>query len=139
MKTMLGLFGTLAFSACVSTSSKNSNSELIDKQYAAYNSKDIDRFMSFFASSAKICTVPADICMEGESQIRAHFSEFFSKFETLDAKVSKRIIDQDYVLDWEQLSAVAKNGKAVKLSGISVYRVERGKIASLTIFLNHKE
>lgn len=139
MKTILGLFGALTLNACVTSGIKNSNTELIDKQYAAYNAKDIDGFMRFFASTAKICTVPADLCMEGESQIRSHFVDFFSKFETLDARISKRIVDQDYVLDWEQLSAVGKNGEKVKLSAISVYRVERGKIASLTIFLNNKE
>ena len=125
-----------ALCACTSTAVKNANTDLIDAQYAAYNAKNIDTFMSFYAPDARLCSLPANTCFEGEEQIRAHFAKLFTRMSKLEASVSKRTVDQDYVLDWENVIVVNEKGKLLKLSGISVYQVESGKIKSLTIFMH---
>lgn len=102
--------------------------KLIEKQRQAFNTRNINAFTATLADDVKLYNFPDDLIAEGKESLRESYKTFFKSTPDLKSTITKRIVNGNKVIDEE---VVTRNGN--KFSAITVYEVEDGKIAKVTI------
>ncbi|MFK4872217.1 nuclear transport factor 2 family protein [Novosphingobium sp. ZW T3_23] len=102
------------------------NTEVVSRQLEAYNARDIDKFMSFWASDAEVFAWPSETIAKGWDQIRARHIDRF-KEPDLFAHLITRVAVGGMVVDREIVTRNFPEGRA-KLDVIGIYEVEKGMI-----------
>ena len=103
--------------------------ELVQIQLDAYNNRDIDAFLNTYSSDIKIYNFPVQLTTSGKENMRVAFSNFFDKTPNLNAKVSKKIIKDNFVIFHEVVTGLS-NGKALEV--VAIYEVNtENKIKNL--------
>lgn len=100
---------------------------IVDAQLEAYNKKDLEAYLGAYANTIKIYNYPAELATEGTKQMRATYKAWFSKTPDLYAKVLKRFVLGNKVID--KLQVVAN--KQI-IEAIGIYEVSNGKITKVT-------
>lgn len=100
----------------------------VEMQLRAYNARDIDGFMPWWAQDCQYYLFPNTLVASGVEEIRARHSERF-KDENLFGKLHSRTVVGDVVVDHETVTRTFPEGIG-KVDVICIYEVEAGKIKS---------
>lgn len=99
----------------------------VQEQLAAYNAKDIDRFMQWWADDCKYYAFPSELLADGAAQIRERHIERF-KEPDLYGRLVHRMVVGNVVVDQEVVTRNFQEGLG-EIDVIAIYEVEAGKIA----------
>ena len=99
----------------------------VQKQLEAYNSRDINQFMLWWAEDCEYYAFPNSLLAAGATGIRERHLERF-KEPDLHGNLLIRIIVGNVVVDHETVTRTFPNGKG-EVDVVAIYEVESGKIA----------
>jgi hypothetical protein len=100
--------------------------EVVRKQLEAYNAKDIDAFMSFWAADAQFFAFPSELLAQGAEQIRErHLVRF--KEPNLFGQLISRMNVGNLVIDREVVTRTFPEGPG-RVDVIAIYEVDGEKI-----------
>lgn len=97
------------------------------KQLEAYNARDIDAFMPWWADDCQYYAFPSTLLAGNTAEIRARHIERF-KEPDLFGKLLTRIVVGNVVVDHETVTRNFPEGKG-EVDVVCIYEVENGKIA----------
>ncbi len=108
--------------------------EMIDAQVAAYNARDVERLLSYYAPDAVIEYDATGQRVVGHEQLRKRYNTSFANHanDNIEAVVVNRICIGNYVVD-EERGTDPSNPDAVHV--VAIYRVEGGKIAHVRLLI----
>ncbi|MCJ8509350.1 nuclear transport factor 2 family protein [Rhizobium lemnae] len=101
--------------------------EVISSQLNAYNRKDIDEFMRWWADDCHYLAFPNDTLCVGRADIRKRHIERFLEPD-LHGELLSRIVMGNTVVDHELVTRNFPEGKG-QVEVICIYEVQDGKIA----------
>lgn len=105
---------------------------IVDAQLAAYNRRDLEGFLSFYAEDAVLANHPDEVTQTGKAEMRTRYQRRFSNPD-VHAEIIKRITFGRFVIDHERV--VAAPPATGKIEAVVVYEIKDGKIVRVT-FLN---
>jgi len=106
----------------------NSAVELpVQKQLEAYNARDIDEFMRWWADDCQYFAFPSTLLASNSQEIRERHVERF-KEPDLHGRLLARIVLEDMVIDHETVTRNFPEGRG-EVDVVCLYRVAHGKIA----------
>lgn len=101
--------------------------DVVQQQLDAYNARDIDAFMAYWAEDAQYYEHPDTLLASGKAEIRErHIARF--KEPSLYGERVKRMALGSMVIDQEVVTRNFPQGRG-KMDVIAIYEVEQGKIA----------
>lgn len=100
---------------------------IVQKQIDAYNSRNMEAFLSFYADDAKIYYFPEKLNLDGKETIRKVYDPYFKGAISIECRITKRIVRGNMIID-EQF--VNYNG--TETSGVIIYEIAMGKIVKAT-------
>lgn len=100
---------------------------IVQQQLDAYNSKDINAFLTTYSKDIKLYYYPNQLFSEGLGGIRSIYGNLFDKTPDLNAKLLSRTVIGNKVIDHELVTA---NGSTFK--AVAIYEVENGLINKVT-------
>lgn len=103
--------------------------QIVQEQVEAYNSRDIEAFLSFYSEDVKLYTYPNKLDSDGKAAMREGYASFFKNAKVLNCKITKRIVTKNIVIDEEDIQYNDR-----KFGGVAIYEVENGKIVKVTFF-----
>jgi hypothetical protein len=101
---------------------------VVDAQLAAYNQRDLEAFLGFYAEDAVLAKHPDQVTQTGKAEMRARYQRNFSN-PNVRAEIIKRVTFGRFVIDHERVTAPPAKGE---LEAVAVYEVEEGKIVRVT-------
>jgi hypothetical protein len=108
----------------------NSEIELpVQKQLEAYNARDIDAFMLWWADDCQYYAFPATLLAGSAAEIRERHIQRF-KEPDLYGKLLTRIVVGNVVIDHEAVTRNFPEGKG-EVDVACIYEVENGRIAKV--------
>lgn len=100
--------------------------DVIQQQLDAYNARDIDAFMAYWAEDAQYYEHPDTLLASGKAEIRErHIARF--REPSLYGERVKRMALGSMVIDQEVVTRNFPQGRG-KMDVIGIYEVEQGKI-----------
>ena len=105
---------------------KSSPEMLVQQQLNGYNAHDINAFLEPFDEHIQVYNLSGKLLLEGKDRLRKMYTDYL-KVPGLHCRLVNRIAEGNMVVDHEAIT-----GEGMKpLSGISMYRVENGKITRM--------
>ena len=104
--------------------------QVVQEQVEAYNSRDIEAFLSFYSEDVKIYTFPNKLESDGKAAMREGYASFFKNAKVLNCTIKNRIVQKNIVIDEELVKY-----NDTEFGGIAIYEVENNKIVKVT-FIN---
>lgn len=101
--------------------------DIVQKQVEAYNSRDLEAFLSFYSEDVKLYTFPNQLDSEGKAAMREGYAGFFKGAKVLHCKIVKRIVRNNIVIDEELVQY-----NDTQFSGVAIYEVKDNKIVKVT-------
>jgi hypothetical protein len=99
----------------------------VQKQLEAYNARDIDAFMQWWADDCQYYEFPSRLLASGVAEIRErHIVRF--KESNLFGRLIKRIGGANVVIDQEIVTRTFPDGPG-EIDVAAIYEIENGKIA----------
>ncbi|MBT0570491.1 nuclear transport factor 2 family protein [Curvibacter sp. CHRR-16] len=98
----------------------------VDQQLKAYNARDIDAFMPWWADDCQYYAWPSTLLADGAQAIRARHVERFLEPD-LHGQLLHRIVLGQMVIDHETVTRNFPEGKG-EVDVVCIYQVEQGKI-----------
>jgi hypothetical protein len=120
--------GVLAGDAPVDKTTPPTPEAVVDAQLAAYNKRDLEAFLSFYADDAVLAKHPDQVTQTGKAEMRTRYQRSFSN-KNVRAEIVKRITFGRFVVDHERVTAPPAKGE---LEAVAVYEVKDGKIIRVT-------
>jgi len=108
--------------------------ELIDRQIAAYNRRDLEAFVACYASDATIVQPDGSLLASGHDEIRARYGELFDQSPDLRAEIRNRIEVGSVVIDEEHITGFVLPGMPPEIHAAAVYRVVDNLIREVHLF-----
>lgn len=99
----------------------------VQKQLEAYNARDIEDFMQWWAHDCEYYEFPSRLLASGANEIRERHVARFSE-ANLSGKLVKRISVGNMVVDQEVVTRTFPDGPG-EIDVVAIYEVENGKIA----------
>lgn len=99
----------------------------VQKQLEAYNARDIEAFMLWWAEDCQYYAFPDTLLASGAKAIRERHVERF-KEPDLHGKLLSRIVSGNLVIDHETVTRNLASGKA-EIGVVCIYEIADGKIA----------
>ncbi len=117
----------------------SNNTEIVSRFIAAWEARDVDAIMAFFAKDAAYHNMPMPKLV-GQTQIR----EFIQPFVDGADKVSFQVLHSaenaaGTVLNERVDSFVLKNGKKLAIKVVGIFELSGGKIAAWRDYFDMKE
>lgn len=125
MKKNLLLICFLAVVLHLRAQDQNTPRELAQLQLEAYNTKDIDRFLSAYSDSVEVFTFPNKLQYRGIAAMRKNYAGFFERMPAVNCEILSRIVHGQTVIDHEKLTGF-ENQQLVY--AVAIYIVAHGKI-----------
>jgi hypothetical protein len=100
----------------------------VQKQLEAYNARDIDAFMRWWADDCRYYEFPGRLLASGAAEIRERHVVRF-KEANLFGTLVKRIAVANVVVDQEVVTRTFPEGPG-EVEVVAIYQVENGKIAN---------
>lgn len=100
--------------------------KVVQEQLEAYNRHDVDAFLKTYSAEIKLYDFPGKEISSGLDAMRKTYGRLFERVPDLKAKIAKRIVQGDYVIDHEEVSGGGRESKAV-----AIYRVKNEKITAV--------
>ena len=110
--------------------------QLIQKQLDAYNARDLEGLLRIYADDAQMFEHPAKLLAAGSSQLRERFMTRFQE-PNLHAKLCRRIVMGDTVIDYEQVTRTFPEGSG-NIELIMIYEVRNARIAKAWVITGAK-
>jgi hypothetical protein len=111
------------------TDSKVASPEaVVDAQLAAYNKRDLEGFLSYYADDAVLAKHPDQVTQTGKAEMRARYQRSFGN-PNVRAEIIKRVVFGRFVIDHERVVAPPAKGE---LEAVAVYEIKDGKIVRVT-------
>lgn len=100
---------------------------VVQAQVDAFNRRDVDAFMAYYAPDAVHWAFPSDTTFAGAARIRAHYAELFSDPDAsrLHATVRNRMVRGRFVIDEEYIVGLPADDPHVS---VIIYEVVGGLI-----------
>ncbi len=121
---------TLFFINFYGWSQEKTSEQVVQEQLEAYNSRDIEAFLSFYSEDVKIYTFPNKLESDGKAAMREGYASFFKNAKVLNCTIKTRIVRKNVVIDDELVKY-----NETEFGGIAIYEVENNKIVKVT-FIN---
>jgi hypothetical protein len=99
----------------------------VQKQLEAYNARDIDAFMAWWAEDCEYYEFPDRLLARGAAEIRERHVARFQE-PNLHGRLIQRIAVASLVVDQETVTRTFPNGPG-EMDVVAIYEVEDGKIA----------
>ncbi len=103
------------------------NEAIVQGQLDAYNAKDIDTFMAFWAEDAQVFAHPDTLLANGAAEIRARHVLRFQE-PNLFGRLVQRMAVGNTVVDREVVTRMFPEGPG-RVDVIGIYEVRDGRIA----------
>lgn len=81
------------------------NEEIVQKQLAAYNNKDLENYIAMFSEHVQLYNFPGEMILEGKEQMRERYKIRFES-PNLHAEIVSRTLLGEYVIDHEKVSGI---------------------------------
>lgn len=108
--------------------------DVVDRQIAAYNRRDLDGFISCYADNAKVVQPDGSFLASGHDEIRARYGELFEHSPDLRAEISNRIEVGAVVIDEERVTGFVSPGMPSEIHAAVVYCVANGLIQDAHLY-----
>ena len=111
------------------------SARLVDEMVQAYNARDVDRMLSYFADDAMIVDAEGAVMDAGKAALRETFAQVFAANPALHAEVPTSIPVGDWVCihsivdDWANA-----DGSRSRMEWVELYQVIDGKITRCQLF-----
>ena len=102
--------------------------DIIDRQIAAYNEQDIEKFAATYHDDLELFMFPNDCFCKGKEQLIEIYGKRFSERPDAKATIATRIIMGQYVIDDETVTGVPETGT---LRLVATYEVMDGLISKV--------
>ncbi len=101
--------------------------EIVAGQLAAYNARDIERFLGFYVDDVPVATFPAGEVLADRSgpAFRDRYQELFDAHPDLHAKLVTRVVHGRIVIDHELVTGI---GAGESRAAVAMYEVGKEKI-----------
>ena len=99
----------------------------VQKQLEAYNARDIDAFMAWWADDCQYFEFPSRLLASGAAEVRARHVARFQE-PSLFGRLIARIAVANVVVDQEVVTRDFPDGPG-EVDVVAIYEVENGKIA----------
>lgn len=96
---------------------------VVQKQLDAYNQRDLEGFLATYAEEVTLSNFPDELLSTGLDAMRTRYGALFDRTPDLHAEITRRIVQGDYVIDHEQVTAQGR-----EFSAVAIYQVKDGKI-----------
>jgi hypothetical protein len=94
-------------------------------QLDAYNSRDIDKFLSWYADSIQLIRMQSgEVFCSGKEQMREIYGNLFSEKENLHCRLVNRIVCGDFVFDEEKVTGL----RGDTVHAVAIYEIKDGLI-----------
>jgi len=103
--------------------------EVVQAQVEAYNRRDLDGFLSFYADDAQIFEYPDHLLMSGKDAMRERYQKLFEPAPALHAAILHRVTFERFVIDQERVTG---RPDGVPIEAVAIYEVKDGRIVRVT-------
>lgn len=103
--------------------------DAVQQQVEAFNSRDLERFLTAYAPDVVIEDASGNVVMQGHDGMRAMYGALFAQSPALHAEIITRIRVGEYVIDEERAHGINFEGFPPELHAAIMYRVVDGTIA----------
>jgi hypothetical protein len=107
--------------------------QVVQEQVDAFNARDVEGFVSFYAPDAVIQDGAGNVTMRGRDGIRGAYGPLFAQSPELHVDILKRIHFGSWVIFEEQVTGFNLEGSPSELHVPCAYQVEDGKIVKLLV------
>ena len=107
--------------------------DVVDRQVAAYRDRDLERFLACYAADVK--DFEGTVLMDGLEAMRGQYGPLFRDSPQLRADIPRRIVAGDYVIDEEYGSGIVMAGFPPTEHIAVVYRVRDGLIHDVILLI----
>jgi imidazolonepropionase-like amidohydrolase len=102
---------------------------VVRRQVDAYNARDIDAFLSFYADDVVIRSLPSgEVVWDGKEAMRAPYARRFSENPELNCTITERIVHGDWVVDHELVTGARDRPR---FRAVATYEVRDGLIRNV--------
>jgi imidazolonepropionase-like amidohydrolase len=102
---------------------------VVQRQVEAYNARDIDAFLSFYADDVVVRRLPkGEIAWDSREAMRPRYAKRFAENPQLKCTVTKRVVHGDWVVDHELITGVEERPRA---RAVAIYEVTGGLIRNV--------
>ena len=101
---------------------------VVDAQLVAYNERDLEAFLSFYADDAVLAKHPNQVTQTGKAEMRTRYQGRFSN-PNVRAEIIKRVTFGRFVVDHERITAPPAKDE---VEAVAIYEVKEGKIVRVT-------
>lgn len=102
-----------------------SPADLAQIQLNAYNSRDVETFVSVYSENVEVYDLPGQLLLRGRDKLRQTYTELFRKAPRLHCKLVGRVTRGRFVIDHELVTGIP--GKK-RLEATAIYETAGGKI-----------
>ncbi|MFC5046409.1 SgcJ/EcaC family oxidoreductase [Aquimarina hainanensis] len=107
----------------------NTTEAIVQEQLDAYNSRDLELFLSFYSDDIVILDFPGEkVTISGKEALRNVYKEMFENSPKLHCEIVSRIVFDDKVLDHERVSG--RYGVDL-VEVVAIYKLREGLISSV--------
>jgi hypothetical protein len=100
---------------------------VVEKQVQAYNARDIDLFLSYYAEDAVIVRHPSgEVIARGRDAMRETYTGMFEKSPDLSCRILQRVLTSSMVVDHELVTGI---GGRPDIRAVAAYTVVDGLIS----------
>jgi hypothetical protein len=110
----------------VKSTIEKSPEEVVQQQLNAYNAHDLEAYLDMYSEDIEVYVFPDSLKTKGKAALRKEY-DFVNKTPKLFCKLLNRIVQGNMVIDHEEVYSFGDK----PVYGISIYIVEKGKIAKL--------
>ncbi|MBC6993548.1 nuclear transport factor 2 family protein [Neolewinella lacunae] len=97
----------------------------VQTQLDAYNTSDLELFLSAYSDSVRVYQFPAALQYQGKENMRANYIGMFESLPDLQCRLLNRVVMGDRVIDHE---SVIFNKDNPPVEVVAIYRVADGLI-----------
>ena len=99
------------------------------RQVEAYNARDIDAFLSFYADDVVVRRLPeGEIAWDSSEAMRPRYAKRFAENPELNCTITKRVVHGNWVVDHELVTGVKDRPR---VRAVLIYEVSGGLIRNV--------
>jgi imidazolonepropionase-like amidohydrolase len=102
--------------------------QVVQVQLEAYNRRDLDAFVATYAPDVRMYQHPDRLVTDGLDAVRATYGKLFASAPDLEATVTSRIVQGNFVIDHEHVTGLDRDSE---LRAVAIYEVSDGKIRNV--------
>ncbi len=120
---LITLFSTGSLSALDSL--ERISFDIAQKQLDAYNSKNLDVFLSAYTNDVEVYIFPDSLIYKGIENMRKVYKDFFERSPKVICRLINRIVNGKFVIDFE---FITNHHSGIDFEAVAMYRIENGLI-----------